>query len=139
MQNTTDAILTFPARYVRGLPVEARFTLQLDGTKYKVVISSSEVADPAAAGVLFDGIEFGVLVEGVESDRIWPADVAEWTRRKRIDPCYRVTREEALGDVSPMRGRPLDLGRVLTRLGLTLESVETMTARPSLVAVEQAA
>lgn len=139
MQNSHEAILRFPARHVRGLPVETRFTLQLDGTKQKIVISSSEVADPTAAGVVFDGIEFAVLVEGVESDRIWPADVAEWTRRKRVDPCYRVTREEALGDVSPTRGRALDLGRVLTRLGLTLESVETMTTRPSLVAVEQAA
>lgn len=139
MKNASDPILLFPARYVRGLPLETRFVLQLVGTKQEIVISSSEVADPAEAGVLFDGIELGVLVEGAESGRVWPADIAEWLRRKRVDPRFRVTRDEALGDVTAVRGRPMDLGRVFSHLGLTLESVEVVPARPVVIAVDAAA
>lgn len=139
MKSAHDSILLFPARYIRDLPVETRFVLQLDGTKQKVIVSSSEVADPGEAGVLFDGIELSVLVEGAESGRVWPADVAEWVRRKRVDPRYRVTRDEALGEVASRRARPLDLGRVLGQLGLTLESVEVGPTAPVPVAVDAAA
>jgi hypothetical protein len=139
MDDSHKALLSFPARYLRDLPVETRFVFQPEGMKDEIRVSSSEVVDPAEAGVAFDGLEFALIVEGVEAGRVWPGDIAEWVRAKRGDPTLRLTRSTALGDVRTERGRALSLGRVLSRLGLVLVGVEVGARHPPRVAVEQAA
>lgn len=120
-----DDLLRFPAGLVPGLPASARFRLQHHGIKEMVTFRSHEVAIPDLAdGVTFDGLEVALLVRGVECGRVWPPDLAEWIRRKRVDPSFRLTRAEALGDVVSARAATLTFGQVLGHLGLTLIGVE---------------
>jgi hypothetical protein len=95
--------------------------------KEVITFRTNEVAMPDIAdGVLFDGPELALLVEGVEAGRVWPVDFAEWVRRKRVEATYRVTREVALGDALCPRARAWTLGQVLAHLGLSLASAEVL-------------
>ena len=110
-------LLSFPVRELKGLPVAVRIDLQVSGIHHAIVWTS-ELLDAPAEGLVFDGDEVRAIAIGVETERLWPADLKGFCLRKLHDPSFRVTQGAALDGAQQSVGPAWALERVLRWLEL---------------------
>jgi hypothetical protein len=139
-------LLAFPAEYLSDLPIPV--TVGLVGARLgtgtvvlmcrRVCRRLSETEPDAplalAAEIVFDAEELRAIAVGVQSERLRPADFAAFCLRKRVEPGFRVTEEDALDGACAERmppGRnPWSLDRVLRWLELDLAALKYSGPEP---------
>lgn len=124
-------VLDYPAHLLTQKPMlPTTLRCQLFGVDF--VITTSRKAHEAArydGMVAFTGAELEAMALAASTDRAWPATLFGWVERKRSNPSWYLTKSEALGEYSPPRlmaskHAQWTIGRVFTRLGVSLRGVE---------------
>lgn len=123
----TAEALRFPAGWLLDLPLPVTLGMHVPGVPG--VVRASRSADALAAAseageVALDVEEWRALVAGTEADRVWPRDLVLICERKRAEPAWRLTGEEALDGAQPDPDEQWSLERALARLGVELVSLE---------------
>jgi hypothetical protein len=119
--------LQFPAGWVLDLPRAVELALHVPGVLGVVRASRTKdvlVGAYAAGEIAFDAAEWRAIVEGVQSDRIWPQDFRAFCERKRDEPELSLTAEIALAGAQPDRGEQWTLARVLRRIGAEVIAID---------------
>ena len=121
-------LLSLPASLVPDLPLAVTLSLTIEGAPAQVQFttrshSDTQAREPLAEVVAFDREELRALFVGVQADRIWRKDLLGLCFDKWRRPEHRVSLREALAGAN---SDDLDwtLGRVLARIGATVEAVE---------------
>lgn len=78
---------------------------------------------------VFTGGELEAIALAASQDRAWPATLFGWVDRKRSQPTWRLSKNDALGEYYPdVAARRMHanwtIGRVFARLGVSLLGVE---------------
>lgn len=113
-----EPALGLPAHVLGSLPRPLALSGSVFGQRIRF-------AGEREAGVAcFDADEWAALVTAAEADRVWASDLAAFCRRKREEPAWRLTLEEALAGAQPDPDERWSVRRVLERLGMELHEVQ---------------
>jgi hypothetical protein len=121
-------LLEVPALLVPDLPEPMTLWLAVDGAPARVLLTTdrtraAQVSSSLADVIIFDREELHALFLAVQADRVWRKDLLGMCFDKWRKPDHRLTVEDALAGANP-DARDWSLGRVLARLGATLERIE---------------
>lgn len=126
-------LLSLPAELLPDLPEPVTLWLELEGAPARVVMTTREHASPEATladVIVFEREEVRALAIAAQADRLWRKDLLGLCFDKWRRPDHRVTVAEVLGGANP-DAHDWTLGRVLYRLGATLESFEIGATSPA--------
>lgn len=119
-------LLALPARLVPELPLAFTLSLSIEGAPTRVQFTTElhlDAGDSLADVIVFDREELRALFAAVQTDRIWRKDLLGVCFDKWRKPDHRLTLEHALSGANPDE-QDWSLGRVLARLGATVDSIE---------------
>jgi hypothetical protein len=120
-------LLALPARLVPELPLAFTLSLLIEGAPARVQFTTElhlDAGESLADVIVFDREELRALFIAVQADRVWRKDLLGVCFDKWRKPDHRLTLEHALAGANPDEQQDWSLGRVLARLGATLESIE---------------
>lgn len=124
-------VLEFPAYLLAQKPMlPTTLRCQLFGKDFVITTSRQAWERARFDGlVAFTGAELEAMALAAATDRAWPGTLFGWLERKRSDPAWYLTKNEALGEYNPTRWMaskhaPWTIGRVFARLGVSLLGVE---------------
>jgi hypothetical protein len=113
---------------VPDLPLGFTLTLCVDGAPARLQVTTElrlEAGDSLADVIMFDREELRALIAGVQADRMWRKDLLGVCFDKWRKPDHRLTFEVALAGANPDENEAgWSLGRVLSRIGATVEAIE---------------
>jgi hypothetical protein len=119
-------LLALPARLVPELPLAFTFSLAIEGAPARVQFTTElhlDAGDSLADVIVFDREELRALFTAVQADRFWRKDLLGVCFDKWRKPDHRLTLQHALAGANPDE-QDWSLGRVLARLGASIESIE---------------
>jgi hypothetical protein len=126
--NNPRELLSLPARLVPDLPLAFTLSLAVEGAPARLQLTTElhlDAGDSLAEVIVFDREEMRSLFIAVEADRVWRKDLLGVCFDKWRKPEHRLTLERVLAGANPdEQERDWTLGRVLARLGATVESIE---------------
>lgn len=121
-------LLALPAHLAPDVPLGFTLTVCVDGAPARLQLTTElrlEGGDSLADVIVFDREELRALIAGVEADRIWRKDLLGICFDKWRKPDHRLTSDAALAGANPDEDETnWSLGRVLARIGATVESIE---------------
>lgn len=120
-------VLSLPARHITSLPLATRFVLEGYGFARQIVLDPSGGSSPDHDRIVFAGDEVRALLVGVQSERLWPADLKGFCLRKLHEPDFQVTEGLALAGAQPDATARGSFGSVLRWLDLELVGIELET------------
>jgi hypothetical protein len=112
-------VLVLPAAWLPDLPIPTTLVLDVPGVDGPVTVGTHVRCAPAA----FVVSEWRALTAAAENDRAWPIDLRKWSERKRCEPNWRLTADEALGIAVGIERPSWTVTRVLRQLGARLRAV----------------
>jgi glycine/D-amino acid oxidase-like deaminating enzyme len=124
-----EELLALPAVLVPDLPLPVTLWLAIEGAPARVQLTTRERAGPTLASqtladvIAFDREELRAIVLAVQADRLWRKDLLGLCFDKWRRPDHRLTLSEALAGANTDETQ-WTLGRVLSRIGATIDSFE---------------
>lgn len=112
-------VLTFPAGLLALLDVPTTLVLDVRGVDGPITVGTHAGCTSAT----FGPGEWRTLISAAHSERAWPAQMLAWCERKRRDPRWRLTEDEATGSVVELEAQQWTVSRTLKRLGAKLRAV----------------
>jgi hypothetical protein len=119
-------LLALPARLVPELPLAFTLSLEIEGAPARVQFTTElhlDAGDSLAEVIVFDREELRALFTAVQADRFWRKDLLGVCFDKWRKPDHRLSLQQALAGANPDE-EDWSLGRVLARLGASIESIE---------------